>query len=144
MKLVRRGERVQGLAFAEGLDRRAPGCAASRIDSRCALRALESRFGPFIAVARACCWKWRTGRAWADMVRPKILTAVDAAKTWDDLTQRLDRDGIVVKLIQRGTRVQGLAFAAGRDPEAPGCGASRIHPRCKKAALEQRFGPFPA
>ena len=49
----------------------------------------------------------------------------------------------MVKLIQRGARVQGLAFAAGRDPEAQGCGASRIHPRCKKAALEQRFGPCP-
>ena len=61
----------------------------------------------------------------------------------EDLTQRLDRDGIVVKLIQRGARVQGLAFAAGRDPEAQGCGASQIHPRCKKAMLEQRFGPCP-
>ena len=39
--------------------------------------------------------------------------------------------------------MQGLAFAAGRDPEAPGCGASQIHPRCKKAVLEQRFGPCP-
>jgi hypothetical protein len=142
VKLVRRGERVQGLAFAEGLDRGAPGCAASRIDSRCALRSLESRFGPFtpwhepvVEVAHRS--------AWADIVRPKILTAVDAAKTWEDLGQRLDREGIVVKLIQRGTRVQGLAFAAGADPGAPGCGASRIHPRCKKAALEQRFGPFP-
>ena len=142
VKLVRRGERVQGLAFAEGLDRRAPGCAASRIDSRCALRALESRFGPFMPLPEPIV-EVAHRTAWADEVRPKILTAVDAAKTWDDLTQRLDRDGIVVKLIQRGTRVQGLAFAAGSDPEAPGCGASRIHPRCKKAALEQRFGPFP-
>jgi hypothetical protein len=49
----------------------------------------------------------------------------------------------VVKLIQRGGRVQGLAFAAGRDPDAPGCGASRVHPRCKKAVLEERFGPCP-
>ena len=40
-------------------------------------------------------------------------------------------------------RVQGLAFAQGRQPDAPGCGASRIDPRCKKSALEQRFGPFP-
>ena len=54
------------------------------------------------------------------MVRPKILTAVDAAKTWDELTQRLDRDGIVVKLIQRGTRVQGLAFAAGQGSRGAG------------------------
>ena len=121
VKLVRRGERVQGLAFAEGLDRRAPGCAASRIDSRCALRALESRFGPFIALPEPVV-EVAHRSAWAEMVRPKILTAVDAAKSWDELTQRLDRDGIVVKLIQRGMRVQGLAFAAGSDPEAPGCG----------------------
>ncbi|MGA7286108.1 MAG: hypothetical protein WBW87_16390, partial [Candidatus Cybelea sp.] len=66
--------------------------------------------------------------------------AVDNAKSWDELTQRLDRDGIVVKLVQRGARVQGLSFAQGRDSDAPGCGASRVHPRCKKAALEQRFG----
>ncbi|MGB8907140.1 MAG: relaxase/mobilization nuclease domain-containing protein [Candidatus Cybelea sp.] len=142
VKLVRRGERVQGLAFAEGFDRRAPGCAASRIDSRCALRALESHLGSFIPSPEPVV-EVAHRIAWAEMVRPKILTAVDAAKSWDELTQRLDRDGIVVKLIQRGMRVQGLAFAAGADPEAPGCGASRIHPRCKKAALEQRFGPFP-
>ena len=79
VKLVRRGERVQGLAFAEGLDRRAPGCAASRIDSRCALRALESRLGPFIALPEPVVEvTHRSG--WADMARPKILTAVDAAK----------------------------------------------------------------
>ncbi len=142
VKLVRRGERVQGLAFAEGFDRRAPGCAASRIDSRCALRALESRLGSFIPSPEPVVEvAHRSG--WADMVRPKILAAVDASKTWDDLTRQLDRDGIAVKLIQRGARVQGLAFSAGSDPEAPGCGASRIHSRCKKAALEQRFGPFP-
>ena len=142
VKVVRRGERVQGLAFAEGFDRRAPGCAASRIDARCALRAMESRFGPFTP-AREPIAEIARSAPWADTVRPTILAAVDSAKTWGDLTQRLDRDGIVVKLIQRGARVQGLAFAAGRDPEAPGCGASRIHPRCKKAALEQRFGPCP-
>ncbi len=142
VKLVRRGERVQGLAFAEALDRRAPGCAASRIDPRCALRAMESRFGPFTP-AREPVTDIARPAAWADTVRPAILAAVDSAKTWGDLTQRLDRDGIVIKLIRRGARVQGLAFSAGRDPEAPGCRASRIHPRCKKAALEQRFGPCP-
>ncbi len=142
VKLVRRGERVQGLAFSEGLDRRAPGCAASRIDPRCALRAMESRFGSFTP-AREPIAEIERSAPWADTVRPTILAAVDSAKTWEDLTQRLDRDGIVVKLIQRGARVQGLAFAAGRDPEAQGCGASRIHPRCKKAMLEQRFGPCP-
>ncbi len=142
VKLVRRGERVQGLAFAEGLDRRAPGCAASRIDARCALRALESRFGSF-EPAREAVAEIARPVPWSDRVRPTILAAVDAAKTWEDLKERLDRDGIVVKLIQRGSRVQGLAFAAGREPDAPGCGASRIHSRCKKAALEQRFGPFP-
>ncbi len=46
-KLVRRSGRVRGLAFAEGFERGAPGCAASRIDARCALPALERRFGPF-------------------------------------------------------------------------------------------------
>ena len=141
-KAIRRGERVQGLAFAEGLDRRAPGCAASRIDARCALRGMESRFGPFTPAREAIAETARSA-PWADTVRPTILAAVDSAKTWGDLSQRLDRDGIVVKLIQRGSRVQGLAFAAGRDPDAPGCGASRIHPRCKKAVLEQRFGPCP-
>jgi hypothetical protein len=142
VKLIRRGERVQGLAFAEGLDRNAAGCAASRIDARCALRAMESRFGPFTP-ARERVAEIAHSAPWADTVRPTILAAVDSAKTWGDLEQRLDRDGIVVKLIRRGARVQGLAFAAGRDPEAQGCGASRIHPRCKKAALEQRFGPCP-
>jgi hypothetical protein len=142
VNLVRRGDRVQGLAFAEGLDRRAPGCAASRIDARCALRAMESRFGPFTP-AREPVTDIARPAAWPDTVRPTILAAVDSAKTWADLTQRLDRDGIVIKLIQRGARVQGLAFAASRHPEAHGCGASRIHPRCKKAVLEQRFGPCP-
>jgi hypothetical protein len=142
VKLIQRGERVQGLAFAEGLDRRTPGCAASRIDPRCALRAMESRFGPFTP-AREPIAETTRSTSWPDTVRPTILAAVDSAKTWGDLGRRLDRDGIVVKLIQRGARVQGLAFAAGRDPEAPGCGASRIHSRCKKAVLEQRFGPCP-
>jgi hypothetical protein len=142
LKLIQRRERVQGLAFAEGSDRRAPGCAASRIDARCALRAMESRFGPFTPARESIADIARSAPR-ADTVRPTILAAVDSAKTWADLSQRLDRDGIVIKLIQRGARVQGLAFAAGRDPEAPGCGASRIHPRCKKAVLEQRFGPCP-
>jgi hypothetical protein len=141
LKLVRRGERVQGLAFAEGFDRTAPGCAASRIDARCAISALERRFGPFtpshepvLGIAR--------GMPWSNTVHPTILAAVDAANSWDDLRKRLDQHGIVIKLVQRGGRVQGLAFSQGRHPDAPGCGASRIDPRCKKVALEQRFGPF--
>jgi hypothetical protein len=141
IKLVRRGERVQGLAFAEGFDRTAPGCAASRIDPRCALSALERRFGPFMpshesdpSVAR--------GVPWSDAVRPTILAAVDTARSWDELRQRLDQHRIVIKLVERGGRVQGLAFAQGQHPDAQGCGASRIAPRCKKSALEQRFGPF--
>jgi Relaxase/Mobilisation nuclease domain len=141
-KLVRRGERIRGLAFAEGLDRSAPGCAASRIDPRCALPALERRFGPFTPSHELAKEPIDAAR-WVQSARPKILTAVDGARSWDELTQQLDRDGMVVKLIARGTRVQGLAFAQGRDPGAPGCGASRIHPRCKKAALEQRLGPCP-
>ena len=142
VKLVRRGERVQGLAFAEGLDRTAPGCAASRIDARCALSALERRFGSFTPSHEPTPTVERSA-LWADTARPTILAAVDAARSWEDLRQRLDQHGIVIKLVQRGDRVQGLAFAEGRNPNAPGCGASRIDPRCKKAALEQRFGPFP-
>jgi hypothetical protein len=47
-----------------------------------------------------------------------------------------------LSLVERGDRVQGLAFSQGDGPDAPGCGASRIDPPCKKAALEERFGPF--
>jgi hypothetical protein len=143
VKLVQRGGRVQGLAFTEGLDRNAPGCAASRIDARCALGALERRFGPFIPShdpARSVAHS----EPWSDTARAAILDAVDAANSWDDLKQRLGQHGIVVKLIERGGRAQGLSFAQGSDPNAPGCGASRIDARCKKAALEQRFGPFPS
>ncbi|HVN69197.1 MAG TPA: relaxase/mobilization nuclease domain-containing protein [Candidatus Binatia bacterium] len=141
-KLVRRSDRIRGLAFAEGFERGAPGCAASRVDALCALPALKRRFGSFTPsheVAR----EMIDATQWVQSARATILAAVDGARSWDELTQRLDRDGIVVKLIARGTRVQGLAFAQGRDPGAPGCGASRIHPCCKKAALEQRFGPCP-
>jgi hypothetical protein len=141
-KLVRRNDRIRGLAFAEGFDRGASGCAASRIDVRCALPALERRFGPFTPSHELAKGTISATR-WAQNARATILTAVDDARSWNELTQRLTRDGIVVKLIARGTRVQGLAFARGLDPGAPGCGASRIHPRCKKAALEQRFGPCP-
>jgi hypothetical protein len=141
-KLVRRSERIRGLAFAEGFARGAPGCAASRIDACCALPALERRFGPFTP-SHEPARETIDATRWAQNARATVLTAVDGARSWDDLTQRLDRDGIVVKLMARGTRVQGLAFAQGRDRGAPGCGASRIHPRCKKAALEQRFGPCP-
>jgi hypothetical protein len=141
-KLVRRSERIRGLAFAEGFERGAPGCAASRIDARCALPALERRFGQFTP-ARELAKEAIDVTRWVQNARATILTAVNGARSWDELTQRLDRSGIVVKLIARATRVQGLAFAQGRDPGAPGCGASRIHPRCKKAALEQRFGPCP-
>lgn len=142
VKLIERGGRVQGLAFAEGLDRNAPGCAASRIDRRCALKALEDRFGPF-RPAHERVVEHVSQVSWADRVRATTLTAVDAANSWDDLRQRLGEHGIVVKLVERGGRVQGLAFAQGHDPNAPGCGASRIDARCKKAALEKRFGPFP-
>jgi hypothetical protein len=142
VKVVRRGDRILGLAFSEGLDRHAPGCAASRIDRSCSLSTLERRFGPFTQTHEPIA-KPVSPTLWSDTVRPTILAAVDASKSWDDLAQRLERDGITIKLIQRGGYVQGLAFAQGRDADAPGCGASRIHPRCKKATLEQRFGPFP-
>ena len=85
----------------------------------------------------------RAPRPWADTVRPTILAAVDSAKTWGDLSQRLDRDGIVDQADPARCACAGPRVFAGRDTEAPGCGASRIHPRCKKAVLEQRFGPCP-
>ena len=141
-KLVRRSGQIRGLAFAEGFERGAPGCAASRIDARCALPALERRFGPFTP-SHELVKETADPTRWLQSARATILTAVESARSWEDLTQELDRNGIVVKLIARGTRVQGLAFAQGRDLGAPGCGASRIHPRCKKAALEQRFGACP-
>jgi hypothetical protein len=139
-KLVRRSERIRGLALAEGFERGAPGCAASRIDARCALPALERRFGPFMP-SRELAKEAIDATGWVQSARATILAAVDEARSWEELAHKLDRDGIVVKLIARGTRVQGLAFAQGRDSGAAGCGASRIHTRCKKAALEQRFGP---
>jgi hypothetical protein len=158
VKLVRRGERVQGLAFSEGLDRTAPGCGASRVDARCALSALERRFGPFVprhepsrevlqADARprsAGVSGPMTSGQWRERVRPLVLEAVDAARSWNELRERLGRHDVVVKLVERGGRVQGLAFSQGDGPDAAGCGASRIDPRCKKAALEERFGPFPS
>ncbi len=157
VKQVRRGERVQGLAFAEGHDPTAPGCGASRIDARCALLALERRFGPFTPSNGH---NFHTGRverstpaepvgtrtsslSWSDEVRPTIRAAVNEARSWPDLTQRLGQQGIAIKVVERGGRVQGLAFAKGMQSDAPGCGASRIDPCCRKAALEQRFGPFP-
>jgi hypothetical protein len=158
VKLVQRGDRVQGLAFAEGLDRKARGCGASRIDARCALSALEQRFGSFTpehdvvhdvapaekALRAEPIEAKASSRQWTEKVRPTILEAVDATHSWPDLAQRLGRHGIVVKLVERGGRIQGLAFAQGRSPDVPGCGASRIDPRCKKATLEERFGPFPS
>jgi hypothetical protein len=146
VKLVQRGDRVQGLAFAEGLDRTAPGCAASRVDARCALGALERRLGAYIAAHEAVLGVAQEHEAvtpWSDKVRPTILTAVDASQSWDDLKARLDEYGIVIKLVERGGRVQGLAFVQGSDPNAPGCSATRIDPRCKLGTLEQRFGHFP-
>ena len=153
-KLIQRGARVQGLAFAEGRDTDAPGCGASRIDVRCALSKLEVRFGAFVPApemgrdvvatdAPPCGDEaWKTAEPWSDRMRAAILAEVDAACSWSDLTERLDRHGVVIKLVQRGGRVQGFAFAEGHDTDAPGCGASRIDARCKKATLEERFGPF--
>lgn len=142
VKLVQRGDRMQGLAFAEGSDLNAPGCAASRIDARCALSALERRFGTFTPSHHPATPMQRPA-PWIDTARPAILNAVDAARSWDDLKKRLDQHGIVIKLVARGGRIQGLAFAQGSHADAPGCAASRIDPRCKKATLEQRFGRFP-
>lgn len=142
VKLVQRGERAQGLAFSEGLDCNAPGCAASRIDRRCALKALEARFGPFTPLHERSVTNERS-MSWADRVRASILTAIDEASSWENLQERLAQDSIVIKLVQRGGHVQGFAFVHGYDTDAPGCSASRLDPRCEKAALEQGFGPFP-
>jgi hypothetical protein len=72
-----------------------------------------------------------------------VLDVVDRARDWSDLYQRLAAHGVVVKLVRRGERVQGLAFAEGLDRNAPGCAASRIDARCALRAMESRFGPFP-
>ena len=77
-----------------------------------------------------------------DVARPYILDAVDRARDWSDLRHRLGAHGVVVKLVRRGERVQGLAFAEGFDRSAPGCAASRIDARCALRAMESRFGPF--
>ena len=143
-KLVKRCERIRGLAFAEGFERGAPGCAASRIDTRCALPALERRFGRFTP-SRELTKDTSDGAQWVQNARATILGAVDSARSWEDLTQQLDRDGIVVKLIARGTRVQGLAFAQGRDPGRTGLRCVADPSALQESSTEQRFGacPFP-
>jgi hypothetical protein len=80
---------------------------------------------------------------WQEVARPYVLEAVDRAADWSDLHRRLAEHGVVVKLVERGGRIQGLAFAEGHDRNAPGCGASRIDDRCKLRTLEARFGAFP-
>lgn len=80
---------------------------------------------------------------WQEVARPYVLDAVDRATDWSDLHRCLAEHGVVVKLVERGGRIQGLAFAEGHDRNAPGCGASRIADRCKLRALEARFGAFP-
>jgi hypothetical protein len=81
---------------------------------------------------------------WEEAARPYVLEAVERASSWDDLRTRLDAHGVVLKAVERGVRFQGLAFAEGVAPNAPGCGASRIGDACKLAALEARFGPYHA
>src|SRR3981081_3903582 len=80
--------------------------------------------------------KGRTAsQRWSDEMRSLILAEVDAACSWADLGERLGCHDVVVKLVERGGRVQGLAFTQGELSDAPGCGASRIDPRCKRATL---------
>ncbi len=79
---------------------------------------------------------------WQDAARPYVLDAVERATSWDDLRDRLCAHGVVLKAVERGGRFQGLAFAESMEPDAPGCGASRISARCKLSALEERFGPY--
>jgi hypothetical protein len=151
LKAVEREGRLAGLAFAEGLAADAPGCAASRIDARCKLSALEARFGPYVSpegVTRsgpepAAVDPQKKPVLWHEQMRPGIVAAVDAARSWDDLRVRLGAVGVVLKAVERGGRFQGFAFAAGESVDAPGCGASRIDDRCKRSTLEARFGPFP-
>ena len=147
LKAVERGGRFQGLAFAESMERDAPGCSASRIAEACKRSRLEARWGPYVPAGHEAA---RTVLAtevgeglWRDRMRPHILEAVDAAASWDDLKTRLEAHGVVLKGIERGGRFQGLAFAQGSAEDAPGCGASRIGERCKYRALEARFGLFP-
>jgi hypothetical protein len=79
---------------------------------------------------------------WQDAARPYVFEAVERATSWDDLRARLDAHGVVLKAVERGGRFQGLAFAEGLAPDAPGCAASRIDARCKLSGLEARFGPY--
>lgn len=140
-----------GLAFAEGPAPDAPGCAASRIDVGCKLSTLEERFGRYHAagVEQRGPAGWRTAettqepRPWHERNRPVILDAVDRATSWHDLRNRLSEVwGVAVKGVERGGRLQGLAFSDGFAPNPPGCSASRIDKRCTLRALEARFGPF--
>ncbi len=79
---------------------------------------------------------------WQDAARPYVLDAVERATSWDDLRERLGTHGVVLKAVERGGRFQGLAFAESMEPDAPGCGASRISARCKLSVLEERFGSY--
>lgn len=81
---------------------------------------------------------------WQDAARPYVREAIAQAESWQDLHRRLDAQGLVCKLVQRGARVQGLAFAEGFGADAPGCGAARLGEDCKLSALVARFGPFVA
>ncbi|MFZ0362688.1 MAG: relaxase/mobilization nuclease domain-containing protein, partial [Candidatus Cybelea sp.] len=58
---------------------------------------------------------------WQESARPYVLDAVDRATGWTDLHQRLAAHGVMAKLVRRGERVRGLAFAEGHQRGAPGC-----------------------
>jgi hypothetical protein len=79
---------------------------------------------------------------WQESARPYVLDAVDRAKDWSDLHQRLAAHGVVAKLVRRSGQIRSLAFAEGFERGAPGCAASRIDARCALPALERRFGWF--
>lgn len=84
---------------------------------------------------------------WQEVARDKVLNAVDSAKSWADLHQKLSEHGIVakhsVKTGKDGREYHGLSFAEGMGENAPGCAASRIDPeKCKYGALAARFGSF--
>jgi hypothetical protein len=48
---------------------------------------------------------------WQESARPYVLDAVDRAKDWSDLHQRLAAHGVVAKLVRRSRQIRGLAFA---------------------------------
>ncbi len=123
---LRRRSRPNAVGISSWATTTATSCSASSaftICRRTARTSAQRRRVPPAARATASC----RGRR---VARPYVLDAVDRARDWNDLHKRLGAHGVVVKLVRRGERVQGLAFAEGLDRRAPGCAASRIDRAC--------------